>query len=209
MNMKRKEIAIIILISIILALTISLVRSINAFLYALLAVFIVIIGNVIAKKIAAYILDSEIEIKLWEIRQYGFRTHWHLKKPFPLGAFLPLIVTFLTVGYVYWMACFSFDVKPKVYRAAKRWGLYSFSEMTEWHMGIIAASGVFINLVMAGIGYLLGFTDFARFNIYFAAFNMIPLSDLDGNKVFFGSIVMWSFLAALSLIALGYAFLLV
>ncbi|MBI2044937.1 hypothetical protein HYT23_02680 [Candidatus Pacearchaeota archaeon] len=207
--MNKKEIATIILVSIILALTISLVKSVNAFLYTLLAIFIVIIGNVLAKKIVSHIVDSEIEIKLWEVNRFGFKAHQHLKKPFPAGAFFPLIVTAITAGYVYWMACLTFDVKPKIYRTAKRWGLYSFSEMTEWHIGIIAASGVFINLLMAFAGYLLGFSDFARYNIYFAAFSMLPLSDLDGNKIFFGSIVMWSFLAALALIALGYAFLLV
>jgi hypothetical protein len=38
---------------------------------------------------------------------------------------------------------------------------------------------------------------------------MLPIADLDGNKIFFGSIVIWSFLAVLVLIGLGYIFLLV
>ena len=100
------------------------------------------------------------------------------------------------------MASLVFDVSPKVYRAAKRHGLYSFSEMTEYHLGIIAASGIIINLAAAIIGYLLGFSDFARISIYFTFFNMIPLSDLDGNKIFFGNTVIWSFLASLVVIGM-------
>jgi Zn-dependent protease len=107
------------------------------------------------------------------------------------------------------MACLVFDVKPKIYRAAKRHGLYSYSEMTESHIGLIAAVGVIASLVFAVIGYLMGFSEFSRLSIYFAFFNMIPISDLDGNKIFFGSLILWSFLAALVLIGLGYVFFLV
>jgi Zn-dependent protease len=55
----------------------------------------------------------------------------------------------------------------------------------------------------------MGFSEFSRLSIYFAFFNMIPISDLDGNKIFFGSLILWSFLAALVLIGLGYVFFLV
>ena len=100
------------------------------------------------------------------------------------------------------MASLVFEVKPKSYRAAKRHGLYTFSEMTEEHMGYIAAAGIFATLVFAVIGYLLGFTEFSKLSIYYALFNMFPISSLDGNKIFFGNIVLWSFLASLVVIGL-------
>lgn len=206
---RKSEIAPILATTIILAFAISLVRTLEIFLYTLLAIFLVLIINIVAKKIASYYLESEIEMKLWEARRFGYRTHWHLKKPFPIGAALPIIVTALTFGYVTWMASLVFDVKPKIYRAAKRHGLYSFSEMTEWHIGLIAAAGVVANLFFAIIGYLLGFADFARLNIYFAFFSILPISELDGNKIFFGNLALWSFLAAITLIGVGYAILLV
>jgi len=40
--------------------------------------------------------------------------------------------------------------------------------------------------------------------VYYAFFNILPLSDLDGNKIFFGNLVLWSFIAALVLIGMGY-----
>lgn len=202
----KKEIVVIGIISIIFAFIFSFAKGINTFFYFFVAIFFVVSINSIAKKISSYYLDSEIEIKFWEVKRYGFKPHKHFKRAFPSGIFFPLITAAVSSGYFVWMASIIFDVKPKIYRAAKRFGLYSFSEMTEHHIGLIAASGVLINLLFAIIGYLTGFSDFARFNIYYAFFNIIPLSDLDGNKIFFGSVVLWSFLAALILIGLGYVF---
>ena len=207
--LNKKEIISILVIALILAFTISLIETTKIFFYSLVAIFFVIAINIFSKKVASFYLDSEIEIKLWEIKRYGFKPHKYFKKPFPAGAFLPIIVTALSAGYLNWFASLIFDVKPKIYRAAKRHGLYSFSEMTELHIGLIAAAGVSANLIFAVIGYLIGFPLFTKLNIYYAFFNLLPLSDLDGNKIFFGSLVLWSFLAAIVLVALGYAFLIV
>ena len=122
------------------------------------------------------------------------------KKLLTFMACILVITTAFSFGYLTWMASLIFEVKPKIYRAAKRHGLYSFSEMTESHMGFIAAAGIFTNLIFAVTAYLAGFPDFARLNVYYACFNMLPISSLDGNKIFFGNIVLWSFLASLTLI---------
>jgi len=200
----KKEIIIVLLVILIMSVSLNLLDSWENLAYTFLAVFVVVVSNIAAKKFIAYHLDSEIEMKIWEIRQYGFKISQHLKKPFPLGAFLPIVsklVLFPITNFV-WMASLVFDVKPRIYKAAKRYGLYTFSEMTEYHLGLIAASGIAINLVLAVIGYLVGFQTFARLSIYYAFFNMLPVSDLDGNKIFFGNLVLWGFLASLVLIGL-------
>lgn len=204
-----KEIGAVIIISIILGFLISLIRNLEIFLYSTLLIFLVISINLIAKKIMSYNLDTEIDVKLWEFKRWGFRTHHYFKKPFPIGILLPILTTVLSVGYVVWSACLTFEVKAKKYRAARRHGLYTFSEITENHIGLIAASGIIINLLFALLSYLIGLPDFARLNIYYAFFNMIPVGNLDGNKIFFGNLVLWSFLAAITLIALGFSILLV
>ena len=204
-----KEASSIIIATLVIGLTISFFRGIETFLYTLLAVFCVIVVNILAKKIAGFYLDSEIEIKLWKIERYGFKPSQYFKRAIPAGIILPIIVSLVSLGNVFWMASLIFDVKPMIYRTAKRHGLYSYSEMTEDHIGLMAAAGVVANLVFAVIGYLLGFMEFSRLNVYFALFNMLPLSDLDGNKIFFGNIILWSFLAALVLIGLFYTFFLV
>jgi len=207
----QKEITAILIATIILAFSINLISSIEGFLYTLLAVFIIILANLIAKKITSFHLDSEIETSLWEIKRYGVKAHHRFKKAFPLGAFLPILskLILFPINSFVWMASLVFDVKAKTYRSAKRHGLYKFSEMTEDHIGYIAAAGIGANLALAIIGYLIGYPLFAKLNIYYAFFNMIPISNLDGNKIFFGNMVLWVFLAVITLIGLGYALFLV
>ncbi len=207
----KKEITAILVATIIIAFSINLISSVTSFLYTLLAVFVLILVNLIAKKITSFNLDSEIETSLWEIKRYGVKAHHRFKKPFPLGAFLPILskLILFPINSFVWMASLVFDVKAKTYRSAKRHGLYKFSEMTEDHIGYIAAAGIGANLALAIIGYLIGFPLFAKLNIYYAFFNMIPISNLDGNKIFFGNLVLWVFLAVITLIGLGYALFLV
>jgi len=200
----KKEIGIIIASSLILAFSITFLESMSLFLYALLGVFIIIVVNIIGKKIAAYYFESEIEIDFWGLKRYGFKPNWKFKRPLQIGAFLPIIskIFFYPLKNFVWMASLVFEVKPKTYRAARRHGLYNFSEMTEDHIGIIAAVGILVNIFFAVAGYLIGFVEFAKLNLYFAFFNILPISDLDGNKIFFGSIILWSLLAAFVLIGL-------
>lgn len=211
----KKEIASILVITIILAFSITLIQSMDFFLTTLLFVFLIIMINILAKKITGYYFEAEVETKIWEMERYGFwgafaRGFMHPSKKFkqalPLGAIMPIIVKVLSLGYLNWLASLTFDVKAKKYRTAKRHGFYSFSEMTEFHIGLIAAAGILANLFFAIIGYLIGATEFARLNIYYAFFNMIPLSSLDGNKILFGSLMVWSFLISIIFIGLGFAF---
>ena len=206
--LNRKEIIVITFLTIILAFVISLVQTLELFLYALLSVFLIFMINITAKKITSFYFDSEIEIKLWEIKRYGWTAGQHFKKAFPAGAFLPIIAKVLSLGYLNWMACFVFDVKSKIYKAAKRHGLYTFSEISEFHLGLIAAAGILANLIFAIIGYFIGIPEqmnFVKLSIWFAFFNMLPISDLDGNKIFFGNLTLWSFLASIVLIGLFYS----
>ncbi len=208
--LKFKEISAIIITCLVIGFSITILNfSLNNFLYALIAIFFVIMINVLAKKIAGYYLESDVELKLWEVSRYGFKPNKRFQKNFYAGVFLPLITTAISVGYITWLASLVFDVKAKVYRAAKRHGLYSFSEMTEWHLGLIAAAGIFANLIFAVVGYLINIPLFSELCIYYAFYNMIPISDLDGNKIFFGNLVLWSFLATITIIAVAYAILLV
>jgi Zn-dependent protease len=208
---KKREALILALIILIITLSINLslnlIKEWKNFCYSLAVVSVVILANVFAKKIMAYRLDSEIEMKVWEVGKFGFTKEKHSKKPFPLGAFLPIIskiILFPFKSFV-WMASLVFDVKPRIYRGAKRFGLYTFSEVTESHLGLIAASGIIVNLILAVIGYFAGFPLFARLNVYYAFFNIIPVSELDGNKIFFGNLILWSFLASLVFIGMLFA----
>ncbi len=200
----KKEMILIPSLILLISFTLSLLKDLNEFLVILLSVSILIGANIFAKKILAYYFDSEIEIKIWKIKQLGFRRGQHFKHPFPAGAFFPIISKALLFPFknFIWMASLVFDIKAKTHKAAKRHGWYSFSEVTEGQIGLIAAAGITINIILAIVGYFLGFTTFTQLNIYYAFFNMLPLSDLDGNKIFFGNLVLWSFLASITLLGL-------
>lgn len=204
---KNETIAIIISTVIIAFSANLLLGGWIAFLWTLLAVFAVIMINVLAKKGFGYLMETEVHVKFWELEGIGIRKRRHFKRPFVIGAILPLvskIILFPLKGFA-WMASLVFDVKPRAYRAARRHGLYTFSEMTEEHMGYIAAAGIAASLLFAIIGYFAGFTEFSRLSLYYALFNMLPVSNLDGNKIFFGNIILWSFLASLVVIGLAFA----
>ena len=207
----KKEFAIILIVTIVLAFGITLAQDINLFLYTLLGVFIIILINSIAKKIAAFYFDSEIEIKLWEFKRFGFKPKSNFKNAFPAGIFIPILsrIILLPFNGFLWMASLVFDTKAKSYRVAKRHGMYSFSEMTEEHIGYIAAAGIAINLIFIIIFYMIGYPFLSKISAWYIFFNMIPISNLDGNKIFFGNITLWSFLATLTLIAFGYSLWLV
>ena len=208
----RKEIITLVIVTFVLGAAISLLRSLTLFLYSSLSILIILLVNTAAKKIACNYFESEMEIKIWSIRRYGFRPHQKTNREIPVGAILPLILSAISFGYVTWLAPIVFDVKARVHRAVKRHGLYSFSEMTESHIGLVAAAGIFANLAFAILGYLIGLPgemNFVNLSIWFAVFNMIPFADLDGNKIFFGNLVLWGFLAAIVLVGLAYTILLI
>lgn len=201
-----KEITSVVLISIIIAFLMNPFAGKQIYLTLFVSFFLVAFLNVLTKKIVAYFFDAKINVKIWEIYRYGFRKEFHFTQPIPGGVVIPLLfkMFFFPINIFVWMACLVFDTEPEAYKAARRHGLYKFSEMAEEEIGWIAASGIAMNLLLALIGYLFGFPEFSRINIFYALFNMIPVSSLDGNKIFFGNLALWMFLVAL--IFIGFFF---
>ncbi|MBU2615553.1 MAG: hypothetical protein KKC19_00435 [Nanoarchaeota archaeon] len=220
----KREFAPIAVSILIITAALSLFRNMSVVPIIFISVFAVVVINILAKKLMGFYLDSEVEMKLWNLegRFTGFnrtftglnsnkKPYKKFKRPLAAGIIFPLIsrIILYPLGNVVWTASLVFDVKPRAYRAAKRHGLYSYSEITEDHMGFIAAAGIAANLLFAIVGYLIGVPEFSRINIYMAFFNMIPISDLDGNKILFGNKTLWSLLASLVIIAVGYNLFLV
>jgi Zn-dependent protease len=198
---KAKEALIIVSTIIVLAFAIALIDLKNLFLNSLLYMTIIVGVNILSKKAISYYLDTEIEIKSWEIKRFWYRKHDYLKKPIPIGLILPILIKVISVGFVNWTASLTYEVKAKIYRVAKRHGLYAFTDISETQIGVIAAAGIGMNLILALISYLAGTPELAKLSLTFALFNLIPISELDGNKIFFGSLALWVFLASITLLA--------
>ena len=94
-------------------------------------------------------------------------------------------------------------------RAAKRFGYYSFAEMTDWHNALIGAAGIIVMLLLSFVSYWIPTLEpLARLAAFYAFFNMIPFSKLDGSQIYFGSRILWYALAIITLIFASYALLL-
>lgn len=197
MNSKQnwKEISVVILSSIILALAVSFKNP--KIIYASALSFLIILTiNILTKKIVGYNLETRVRTKFWSWYQYGFRKDSHFRVPIPM-AWLPLIVTLLSKGMFFWLGILEFDVEAKTERVSKRHGLYRFTQVTEWHMGLIAAWAIVTNLIAATIAYLMGFELFTKLSIFYVAWSIIPISNLDGSKILFSSKAMWTIFAVI------------
>ena len=190
------------LAAIVLALAVSFKNT--AILYpAFLSFLIIITVNILAKKIVSYNFETDIKTKFWTVYQYGLGKSNHFNKPIPM-IWLPLLLTLFSRGFFFWLGILEFDVKAKAERATRRHGLYRFTEVTEWHIALIATWGIIANLILAIIAYIANFELFAKLSIYFIAWSIIPLGRLDGSKIFYASRRLWITIFTITAIVLGW-----
>lgn len=198
-----REVFIIFVASIILAVSVSMFNP-NLFLYALVSFFIIIGLNVLTKKIFGYFVETDVKTRFWSVYYYWFGKKDHFKKPL-IMAWLPLVLSIVSRGVFWWFAILSFDVSVRPERVARRHGLYRFTEVTEWHIALIAMSGIITNVFLSIIGYILDFNLFAKLSIVYAFWSIIPISDLDGAKILFGSKGLWVFILIIFLFIFGWS----
>jgi len=167
---------------------------------------ILIFVYVFVRKGVAFLLDSSVEHRVWNVYQFYFKPDYHFKKEVPFGIILPLLLSVFSLGIFKFPTFLTYETRALKQRAARRFGFYSFTEMTDWDNGLIGSSSIIALLAVSLIGYMLGFEYFSAMSAYFALFNMIPLSNLDGTQIFFGSRIIWSVLAFICLIFALYVF---
>ena len=201
-----KEIGGLIIALLILAFSYSFINP-DLFLQGLVFFAVILTVYVAAKKFMAYYFESEEETKIWTFQRYGIYERSYLKTPVPLGIILPFFLTILSLGLIPWYAVTESDVKPTTSRVARRHEFYSYSELTEWHIGLISAAGVLACFILAFFAYFLDYGTLSKLSIFFAAFNLIPLGKLDGTRIVFGSRILYFMLVAVTILGLTYAFL--
>ena len=186
----KKELATVFFAIIVLAITASY-KDNTIFYTALISFTIILTINVAVKKILGHHFEINVKTKFWEFQKYGFKKHQKLKKPLPM-AWLPLLLTILSNGMFLWLGILEFETSPKPERASRRHGLYSFTEITEKHVGAIAFFALLANILAGIIGYIAGFETFAKLSFAFAMWSVIPISRLDGTKIFFSNRILWT-----------------
>jgi hypothetical protein len=174
-------------------------------LLTLLIFSIIIITNIATKKIIAPHFAIKIEHSDWKLIQWGWFKRAYFKKPLPLGLIAPFFLAIFTIGKLKPFTFFQFESKNiEEKRILKRHGPRPTRRkelINEEDLGYTAASGMYALLILAIIGTLLkpyfpSFgADLAKYSIYYGIWNLLPIGQLDGTKIFFGTTVLWFFLA--------------
>jgi len=150
-------------------------------------------------------LDANVEHRIWHFQRYGFKPRAKFKKEMPFGVILPLAISIVTLGAAQLMTFLTYETRALKHRAAKRFGFYSYTEMTDSHNGLIGASGVVVLLLISFIAYFPGWEYLSKMAAFYAFWNMAPFSNLDGTQIFFGNRTLWSVLGVIVLIFVLYA----
>ena len=211
--MKQNEFSHIIAAILILTIVFSFSFVLKGNLSGLARVFafsvIIICGSIFAKKITAFLLDSDLEHEIWTTYRFGFKPKQHFNKPIPAGIIFPLILSLISLGTIKFSPLLTYETRALKYRASKRFGIYSYTEMTDFHNGLIGASGIMSILIIAIIAYIIPGTNIeylSKMASYYAFWNILPISKLDGTQIFFGSRILWSVLVAITTIFAFLAF---
>jgi len=192
---KKEYIPIIVSIA-LFTLLLTYSKSIFSFekipVYFLISV-IIIFTSIIAKKITAKKINVEIEHKIWEFQRYGIGKGSHLKYPILAGFFLPAILAVISGGFIKFLTFLEFNSKELPGKATKRFGIKRFSTMLEWDDARIAFYGLLAVMALAILAKFFisvqafPFFEFSKYVLYFAIYNIVPFSTLDGMKILMGS----------------------
>lgn len=214
--MKQKEITQIIIAILVLGFVAGFVDLIqgdlNSFSIVLVFAAIIISVNILSKKFMASRLDADVEHEIWKMDRYWLNPGDKLKGLVNAGVIIPFFITIVTLGTIKLMTILTYETRALKRRAAKRFGPYSFTEMTDWHNALVGSAGIISALLITFITYWIPGSEWiilSRMATFYAFFNMIPFSKLDGSQIYFGSRVLWSVLAVITLIFMLYAMLLV
>lgn len=168
---------------------------------------LIICVAVFSKKIMASMLDADVEHNVWMFKRYGFYEGWHLKKEAPAGIIFPLLLTVYSLGYFRFMAILTYEPRALKARAAKRFGPDSYTMLTDFHNGLIGAAGIIGVLILSAALYFVpaNLEYFAKMATFYAFFNMLPISKLDGTQIFFGSRILYTVIGIITLIFTAFA----
>lgn len=202
----KKEITWIIIAVIIFTFIISLGFPENYNPLLLLIPLIIILTSVISKKIASKFYSIEIEHKIWEFKRWGFYERSKFKKPIPIGLILPFFLSLLSLGTIKMLIFLQFEAKNISEKRIlkKQGGIRRFKriEMNELDCAMTAAWGFYALLALAIIGLIIKVPELTKYSIYYTLWNLIPISNLDGAKLFFGSSLSWAFITIVYIIFL-------
>ncbi|MBM3246952.1 hypothetical protein FJZ17_00200 [Candidatus Pacearchaeota archaeon] len=200
---KKGEVGVIIGAIILMTLLLSFNKGqliVSTLLNSLVISIVVILTSIICKKLVAKKIDTEIEFKFWALSRFWITRRAYLKRPVTMGLILPLLIAFLSRGFVKFLTILEFNIKALPAKAAKKYGKHRFTNINDWDEALI----IFYSLV--GLLIVSIVTDFFNYSLlqgiskwalYYAAYSLVPLGSLDGTKLLFASKPLYAFSAIL------------
>ncbi len=145
--------------------------------------------------------DARSEYEIWRMKRFWFSGE--TKKGVPIGIIFSIIFTLGSLGKFFFAAIGIHNLTEyKSSRVGRKQAtLNYFEEAQIVAMGILSSLFLAIIGVIVGIIFNIDMTKFVNINFFIALFNMLPLSQLDGAKIFFGSIFLYIFIALFVIVA--------
>jgi len=177
---------------------------------------IIILSSVSSKKLISKRYSIKIEHSPWKFQRYWFRNKDKFKIPIYSGVIFPLFFGFFSLGSIMPFSFLQYDAENlKEKRLLKSRGTERRrkDEINEEDLAYTSATGFYILIILAVIGWLIkpAFPTFgyeiSKYSIYYGLWNLIPISQLDGTKLFFGGRFHWAFIVLIYLLFLPFAIL--
>ena len=199
----KKECVWVIISILIMAFIIGFSEKPNLSPILLLFASIIILTNILAKKLFAPRYNITIEHSVWSFKQFWFTKRAHLNKAFPIGLILPFFFSIMSLGLIKPFTLLQFDAKNNIKtRVLRKRGEDRRYEINETDLAYTSAWGLWALIALAIIASFLKQPEITKYAVYYGIWNLIPISQLDGSKIFFGSFFNWLILAVAYIIAL-------
>jgi hypothetical protein len=200
---EKKQVLAIVVSVILMSLMIAFSKGVlfvEKIPVALLMSLIITFVFVWSKQITAYKIETKLDYHLWQFNRYWIGSKSYFQKPIPIGLILPILLSFLSLGFLKFFAFIQFEISALPSRVAKKYGQRRFSGIMEWDNALIAFYGMigllalsFISVILSNWYFYGFFSDLARFSWIYAVSNLLPISKLEGTRMFFGSIPLFVF----------------
>jgi hypothetical protein len=122
-----------------------------------------------------------------------------------MGLILPFFFSIISLGIIKPFMLLQFNaeniMKKRIQRARGE-GMYRRTEINESDLGFTSAWGFWALILLAIIGYFLKQPELTKYSIYYGIWNLLPLGQLDGMKLFFGSLINWILLVIVYIVSL-------
>ena len=159
------------------------------FLRIILLVGVSVLLRELFIKLMARRFNSESTYDFWFIERFWFKPSNKFKPRMPFGIIFAVLGVLVSGGKFFFTAIGIHNIKQKVSARTGSKRLF----LTDMEESLIVWSGMLINILLIYLGFLFGITQLAGINFFIGLYNLIPFSDLDGAKIFFGSQLIWIF----------------